>query len=86
MTLDATRYHGEISLDNPCRDVLYRADMDTLISVPEAAERLRCHPQTVRRLIRAGEIPRVLVGRKIRLRPEDVTAWVEAHTTQRETP
>jgi len=51
-----------------------RAD-DRLLTVPEVAERLRVHPITVRRLIKAGRLPAVRVGRAVRVRVEDVEAF-----------
>jgi excisionase family DNA binding protein len=35
-----------------------------VISVEEAAELLRCDPRTVRRAIRAGQLPALQVGRR----------------------
>ena len=44
----------------------------TLLTVTEAAQVLRCHPQTLYRHVRANTIPVVRVGSHIRIRPEDI--------------
>lgn len=51
-----------------------RADQ-RLLTVPEVAERLRVHPITVRRLIKAGRLPAVRIGRAVRVRVADVEAY-----------
>lgn len=45
-----------------------------LLTVPEVAERLRVHQMTVRRHIRSGKLPAMRVGRRYRIREEDVGA------------
>jgi excisionase family DNA binding protein len=49
---------------------------DRLLTVPEVAERLRVHPITVRRHIKAGRLKAVRVGRNIRVRPEDLEEYL----------
>lgn len=41
-----------------------------MLTVDEAAERLRCHPATIRRMIQRGELEHVKVGRVYRI-PDD---------------
>lgn len=43
-----------------------------LLTVPEVAERLRVHQMTVRRHIRSGKLPAIRVGRRYRVREEDL--------------
>lgn len=47
-----------------------------LLTVTEVATRLRLHEMTVRRQIRAGRLRAVRVGRGIRVREEDLEAFV----------
>ena len=49
---------------------------DRLLTVPEVAERLRVHPITVRRHIKAGRLRAVRVGRSVRVRASDVDAYL----------
>ena len=46
-----------------------------LLTVPEAAARLGCSPETVRRLAAAGELERVNLGALARITPESVAAY-----------
>lgn len=41
--------------------------MENLLSPDEAADILRCHPETVKRLCRRGELPAIKIGRQWRL-------------------
>jgi excisionase family DNA binding protein len=43
-----------------------------LLSVSATARRLGVHRNSVRRLIRAGELPHVRIGKRILLEPADV--------------
>ena len=47
-----------------------------LLTVSEVAQRLRLHEMTVRRHIRSGQLPAVRVGRRIRVREEDLAEFV----------
>jgi excisionase family DNA binding protein len=49
-----------------------------LYNVAQAGKELRLAPITVRRLIRAGNIPYHKLGGKYFLTPEDLTAYLEA--------
>ncbi len=52
---------------------------ESWMGVPEAAEYLGVMPRTVYRRIDLGEIPAFKIGRVIRLRKDDVDAFLEAH-------
>ncbi|MGB3328470.1 MAG: helix-turn-helix domain-containing protein, partial [Thermomicrobiales bacterium] len=54
--------------------------MDTrLLTVREVAERVRVTEETVRRWLRSGELPGVMLSRKAgwRIRPEALAAFLE---------
>lgn len=44
------------------------------LTVAEAAELLRCSPQTIRRLVRAGRLPALRLGRDLRISREALAA------------
>ena len=48
-----------------------------LLTVAEAAEFLRVHPNHVYELIRRGELPHVRLGRVIRLPRHRLHQWIE---------
>ncbi len=50
---------------------------DTLLTAAEVADQLRVSTMTVYRLIRSGELPAVRVGRNYRVRPGDLSAYLE---------
>lgn len=50
-----------------------------LLRVPEAAAALQVSPGHIYKLIRRHELPRVYIGNKVRVRPEDLRAWAAAH-------
>lgn len=47
-----------------------------LLTCEEAATYLRVHPRTVGRLLKAGRLPGVKVGRQWRLRKADLDAYL----------
>jgi excisionase family DNA binding protein len=49
-----------------------------LYNVTQAAKEIRLAPITIRRLIRAGEIPHHKLGGKYLFTPEDLAAYLEA--------
>ena len=55
---------------------------DRLLTVAEVAERLRLHPITVRRHIKAGRLRAVRVGRAVRVRESDVQAFPRREIAQ----
>ncbi len=52
------------------------------LTVQEVAELMRVSSMTVYRLIKAGDLPAVRVGRSFRVRDEDVDAYLESKYTQ----
>ena len=52
------------------------------VTVGEVARQLRVSNMTVYRLIQAGELAAVRVGKSYRLREEDVDAYLAARYTQ----
>lgn len=50
------------------------APEDTLLTVPEAAQLLRVHESTVRRLVRSGGLPGLRVGRQWRVDRDGLAA------------
>lgn len=51
--------------------------------VPEVARTLGISTQSTWKLIYSGRLPFVQIGRSIRLRDEDVSAFIEANRTSR---
>ncbi len=51
--------------------------MSDLLTVEEVADRLRLHEMTVRRHIKAGRLRAVRAGRRVRVREEDLAAFVK---------
>jgi excisionase family DNA binding protein len=59
--------------------------MENLFSISTAAARLDCHPETLRRIIRRGELTAAKVGRDWRVRESDLTAFLQARTVPAKT-
>ncbi len=64
----------------------YREPMTTLLTVEEAATSLRCHRETVRRMISDGRLPAVKLhpARRgaVRIRTEDVERLMQPPMTE----
>lgn len=54
-----------------------------LFTVPEAADALHLHPSTLRRLIRAGDLPVVRIGAAIRIDPDELRRFIDARRFRR---
>lgn len=48
------------------------------LTVKQAAQRLALSPRTVHRMLDAGELPSILLGRQRRIPATDFDAWVQA--------
>jgi excisionase family DNA binding protein len=55
---------------------------DTFLTTEEVLEYLQVNLRTIYRLIKAGRIPAVRVGRQWRFRKQDIDAWLEAQRTR----
>jgi excisionase family DNA binding protein len=55
---------------------------ETLLTVPEAAQRLQVSESWLRKRIAAEAVPCVRLGRSVRFSQANVAAIVAAHTTQ----
>lgn len=68
--------------------MLTTANRHSLLTVKEAAARLRLHPMTVRRMIRDGRIPAVQLGgpgSSIRVAADELERFLAAHGHRRGT-
>lgn len=54
-----------------------------LLTTTEAATALRVDPATIRRMIAAGDLPAVRVGRAYRVERAQLTAYTDRHRTSR---
>lgn len=52
--------------------------MPRLLTVEEVGEITRVSPAGIRRYVAAGELPAVRIGKLLRFRPEDITAWIDS--------
>lgn len=60
-------------------------ETDRYLTVAEVAERLRLHPITVRRHIKAGRIRAVRIGRAVRVPGGELQVFADAHAKGRQT-
>ena len=54
-----------------------------LLTIDEVADHLRISVRTVRRLIQTGELPIVPIGRSLRIRRCDLSAYVDGQVTRK---
>jgi excisionase family DNA binding protein len=59
-----------------------RQEVERLISVDGAAELLDCSASLVRRMVKAREIPFVMIGNRPKFLPSALYAWVVAQSQQ----
>lgn len=50
---------------------------DFLLTIPEAAQRMKLGRSTRYLLIKAGELPVIRIGRSVRVDPRDINRWIE---------
>ena len=50
---------------------------DQLLTLQQVADRLQVSTSTVRRLVAAGRLKAVRIGRNLRVRPEDLSKYIE---------
>jgi len=53
--------------------------MAEILTVPEVAEYLKLSKSKMYRMVQRGQIPHVKIGRNVRIRREDLLAWIEAN-------
>src|ERR1700739_4748534 len=58
---------------------------ETFLTTEEVLEYLQVNLRTVYRLIKAGKIPAVRVGRQWRFRKRDIDAWLDSQRARRGT-
>jgi excisionase family DNA binding protein len=59
---------------------------EVFLTTEEVLEYLQVNLRTVYRLIKAGKIPAVRVGRQWRFRKRDIDAWLDSQRSRNETP
>lgn len=57
---------------------------EALLTVEDAAKRVKVHPETIRGWIRAGELPAVDIGGKYRIYPRDLDNFLKSRKTTRD--
>jgi excisionase family DNA binding protein len=55
-----------------------------LLTVEDAAKKVKVHPETIRGWIRSGELPAVDIGGKYRIYPDDLDAFLKRRKTTRD--
>lgn len=58
------------------------AELDVVLTTFEAADRLRCHPETVRRLCRTGQLASFRDRGLLRIRATDLAAYINRNTRE----
>jgi excisionase family DNA binding protein len=56
---------------------------EELLTVDDAAKKVKVHPETIRGWIRSGELTAVDIGGKYRIYPEDLDAFLKSRKTTR---
>ncbi len=55
---------------------------DQLLTLQQVADRLQVSMSTIRRLADTGDLKIVRIGRNLRVRPDDLRAYIEANITK----
>jgi len=58
-------------------NVATRAGMAAFLTTEEVLVYLRVNPRSIHRLIEAGDLPAIRIGRQYRFRRSDLDAWLE---------
>jgi excisionase family DNA binding protein len=58
------------------------ADASEIMTLPQVAEYLHCHPSTLYRLLRFRKFPGFHLGGDWRFRRADIDAWIAAQQTK----
>ena len=53
--------------------------MDEILTIPEVADYLKMSKSKVYRMVQRGQIPYVRIGRNVRIRKQDLLAWINAN-------
>ncbi|MGO1539709.1 MAG: helix-turn-helix domain-containing protein [Leucobacter sp.] len=53
---------------------------ETLLTIPEVAERLGITERLAQKLVYTRQLPTVKIGRLVRVHPDDLAAYVADHT------
>jgi len=53
-----------------------QAALPRFLTIDEAAHEVRVHPETLRRAVHRGELQTTRTGRRIKIRPAHLTAWL----------
>lgn len=59
-------------------------DKQDVLTIPEAAGRLRVHPRTVRHLIERGDLAAVRVGRQYRILSRNLEAFLRGEGSKQD--
>lgn len=62
-------------------DLQDATDPGPLLTCAEAARRSGCHVETIRRAARSGALSNVRAGRSLRIRADDLEAWLSRSRT-----
>lgn len=68
------------------RGAIDRQRLTPTIGIEEAGRLLRCHPDTVRKMAKAGELPGTKVGRAWVFYTERLLEWLDARCKAEKTP
>lgn len=63
----------------PEAEAMFPHDESMLLTVSEAADELRLSPRQVERLVKAGQLPSVVIGAARRIDRDDLRAFIVEH-------
>ena len=53
-----------------------------VMNIFEASQYLKCHPSTLRRLLKHGRVPGFKIGSDWRFRRDQIDKWMDEHTVK----